>query len=1634
MHAGRCLGGARRALAVGLLVLACLPGLALAQLGYNEEDAKRIKSAEVLGALGDDLFGEQVNFYTGATSFRHTDLSIPGNHGLAVQIARSFSPEDPETAHNPVGKAFGDWELELPYIGGVFLQNVGWAVDTATPQNRCSSPTTVINLAPKGYNGFSPGMYWQGYDVVIPGQGANSLLLKFANDPNTPTSGGPWRWTTRDLVQISCLPSLQLNGGTGAGYTGEGFLAVTPDGTKYWFDQMVVSQAEEIGRRHYNPITRVTQTITEQRKEIRLYASRIEDVHGNWVTFTRSAGRLTQIASSDGRSLSLAYNAAGRISSVTDGVRSVAYTYLAGGQLGSVTYPDNSKWTFALATVAPQHYSSEPLDPLYGNWDPNSPECGWKRRLANDERVGTITHPSGATGTFTFRYQRHVRASVPESHCSYDMLLTPTGMPSSMGNPIEEDWKFQSWTPRTFDVIALKRKQISGPGLAPMQWDYAYGAPPVAQMDYGPHTRHVTVSKPDGSQLRLTFGNRYMINDGQLQKEEVIEGGQVLQNKTLGYVTNLAGQPFADEVGIDSRWSGDNLTSSRNRPLVQTDTVRQGVTFTSLVEQFDTRVRPVQNRRFSTLGYSRREVTTYHDHLGKWILGQVAQTWNDEEDQILSRTEFDPNTAAPLRFYGPGKASSPTATPSTAPQLLQTVTYRADGTVATLTDALGNTTQLNDWYRGIPRGIVFADGTSRAATLDSIGRVTSTTNEMAYPTSYAYDAGGRLAQITWPTGDVVAWAPTQISYAQVAATEYGLGPGHWRRTESRGNYRKLTYYDALWRPVVEQEHDTANIAGTQRFSRKAYDVAGRVSFEAYPGTTDALSTGVRSFYDALGRPTRTEQDSELGALVTQYAYLPDFVTRVTNPRGYATETRFQAFEAPATDSPVKIIAALGQPEQQTTDIVKNALGQTTALTRSGSYGGTPMALTRHYVYDARMRLCKRVEPETGAALFDYDAAGNVAWTAEGQALASLNCDRASVPTSERVVHSYDARNRISLVDYPDSTSDVSTTYFPDGLVQKVSSGNVETHYNYNKRRLLASESLRWDSIDWLVSHQYTPGGDYAQFRYWPTNQIVDYAPNALGQATRAGDFATNAKYHPNGALAEFTYGNGIVHTMTRNLRQLPERSLDLMGATPIIDDSYDYDANGNVAAISDGLAGGPGNRDMSYDALDRLAGVVAGTAQGGNCSFAYDPLDNLRVLDQGSRQFRYHYDADNRLAQIKSPTGALLHSFGHDARGNTTSKDSGTLTFDRENRLTHSALPTAASYVYDGLGRRVAEASPVSTYFYYSHEGKLLYSNDHKTQANTDHIYLSGSLVAARKVAFTGGAQVTYQHTDALGSPVAFTDAAGNVTRRERMTAWGEPADGSWSNEPGCTGHQMDAGSKLVYMQQRYYDPAIGRFLSVDPVEALSGGGPHFPRYHYANANPLRFTDPDGRVTDEPSRQPKDWRSLSARSLSPSTHLVSSAATSEGAAKPRSGSEPPNGIDTVSRQPRESETPRRAFIDTMQAKKEVGLKAAYGAGGAYRRDLDTGKDEVGIVPIGVGARGKAAVGGHAGGVDLVTVGYHWGVRDAPVDIELTAAINVFGLTLGFDPGTGVDLTLDASAGGGAFAGAVIYFDDTLVNE
>ncbi|HTD05079.1 RHS repeat-associated core domain-containing protein [Undibacterium sp.] len=108
---------------------------------------------------------------------------------------------------------------------------------------------------------------------------------------------------------------------------------------------------------------------------------------------------------------------------------------------------------------------------------------------------------------------------------------------------------------------------------------------------------------------------------------------------------------------------------------------------------------------------------------------------------------------------------------------------------------------------------------------------------------------------------------------------------------------------------------------------------------------------------------------------------------------------------------------------------------------------------------------------------------------------------------------------------------------------------------------------------------------------------------------------------------------------------------------------------------------------------------------------------------------------------------------------------------------------------------------------------------------------------------------VTYYHTDGLGSPIATTNAAGGVISKTRYEPYGMTVDGTTVPDIGFTGHMNDADTGGTYMQQRYYDPVAGRFLSIDPVTTDANTGGSFNRYAYVDNNPYRFIDPDGRST-----------------------------------------------------------------------------------------------------------------------------------------------------------------------------------------
>jgi RHS repeat-associated protein len=157
-------------------------------------------------------------------------------------------------------------------------------------------------------------------------------------------------------------------------------------------------------------------------------------------------------------------------------------------------------------------------------------------------------------------------------------------------------------------------------------------------------------------------------------------------------------------------------------------------------------------------------------------------------------------------------------------------------------------------------------------------------------------------------------------------------------------------------------------------------------------------------------------------------------------------------------------------------------------------------------------------------------------------------------------------------------------------------------------------------------------------------------------------------------------------------------------------------------------------------------------------------------------------------------------------------------------------------YAYNGDSLRASHTAGGTTTGYVWDVGSSLPVILQETAGEQTTYYVYGlDLIAS----VTGGTP-TYYLTDGLGSTTELADNSGDVSDTYTYDAFGSirTHTGTSANEFTFTGEQMD-GTGLQYLRARYYDPAIGRFITQDPLASIQ-------RYAYVGSNPLRFTDPLG--------------------------------------------------------------------------------------------------------------------------------------------------------------------------------------------
>ncbi|HEU5161321.1 MAG TPA: SpvB/TcaC N-terminal domain-containing protein [Streptosporangiaceae bacterium] len=388
----------------------------------------------------------------------------------------------------------------------------------------------------------------------------------------------------------------------------------------------------------------------------------------------------------------------------------------------------------------------------------------------------------------------------------------------------------------------------------------------------------------------------------------------------------------------------------------------------------------------------------------------------------------------------------------------------------------------------------------------------------------------------------------------------------------------------------------------------------------------------------------------------------------------------------------------------------------------------------------------------------------------------------------------------------------------------------------------------------------------------------------------------------NGVITRYSYGDAD----RRLAAQQAALPADQSGGYAFQKVSYRYDPVGNITSITNDAAlpsrggpklGGPSTQTFGYDDLNRLTSAAGEFRTGEDkadryrLDMSYDFIGNVAAKDQrhelvlGGGNVRVDkdttYDLQYRYSDEKphAPTAIGPDTMRYDANGNLIERDATPddhrrqLIWDEENRLAcvqdtgknqdmsqdpsscdKFSKPPAAGYVYDDQGNRIIKDANQTH----------IYPNQNFTERDrTDfkHVFV-GSTRLVTKIAKSGNNfekdQFFYQ-SDHLGSTTFGTDADGALAEHNEYFPTGE----TWVDEhPDTknpylfTGKELDEETGLYYYGARYYDARTSLWQSPDPALAgyLTGegnGGVYKPGnlalYSYAEHNPVRVVDPDGR-------------------------------------------------------------------------------------------------------------------------------------------------------------------------------------------
>ena len=236
-------------------------------------------------------------------------------------------------------------------------------------------------------------------------------------------------------------------------------------------------------------------------------------------------------------------------------------------------------------------------------------------------------------------------------------------------------------------------------------------------------------------------------------------------------------------------------------------------------------------------------------------------------------------------------------------------------------------------------------------------------------------------------------------------------------------------------------------------------------------------------------------------------------------------------------------------------------------------------------------------------------------------------------------------------------------------------------------------------------------------------------------------------------------------------------------------------------------------------------------------------------MTEGGVTTTYTYSAADQM--LTQTSGGVTVNYDYDHRGNCIQEAGSSKTIDME----YSVMGEMTSWtdgtltqtnLYDHNGQRIQSAENAVTDYYFYENGVVSVIEDSSSVTTANVLTNEGGIIGSCR----GSVYYNYLK-DMQGSTTNIIKEDGTLSAAYDYTDFGETTEltgNGFDNQICYTGGIYDEETGLYYLNARYYDPEIGRFISQDSYRGELEDPGQWHLYAYCANNPINYTDPSGHA------------------------------------------------------------------------------------------------------------------------------------------------------------------------------------------